>query len=79
MHGDLLIERQDRGSDSFSDKLCGAPMFRRLMRKINFYVDPEAEVLRAGFDPNGTDLLKLTLKDGRVITGQAAFRQGKPR
>jgi 2-methylcitrate dehydratase PrpD len=46
-----------------------------MMRKVNFYVDPEAE--SAGFDKM-TSLLKITLKDGKVITGRAAFGKGSP-
>jgi 2-methylcitrate dehydratase PrpD len=46
-----------------------------MMSKINFYVDPAAE--SAGFDKM-TSILKITLKDGKVITGQAAFGKGSP-
>src|SRR5882757_205244 len=70
----LLIERK-AGLGQFSDKVVRRADVQAMMRKINFYVDPEAE--RAGFDKM-TSLLKLTLKDGRVITGQAAFGKGSP-
>jgi 2-methylcitrate dehydratase PrpD len=46
-----------------------------MMRKINFYVDPEAE--SAGFDKM-TSILKITLKDGKLISGRAAFGKGSP-
>src|SRR6266478_3848280 len=70
----LLLERK-AGLSQFSDKVVRRADVQAMMRKINFYVDPEAE--RAGFDKM-TSLLKLTLKDGRVITGQAAFGKGSP-
>ena len=70
----LLLERK-AGLGQFSDKVVRRADVQAMMRKINFYVDPEAE--RAGFDKM-TSLLKLTLKDGRVITGQAAFGKGSP-
>src|SRR5207245_1679308 len=44
-------------------------------RKVNFYVDPEAE--SAGFDKM-TSILKIHVKDGRVITGGAVFAKGSP-
>jgi 2-methylcitrate dehydratase PrpD len=46
-----------------------------MIRKINFYVDPQAE--SAGFDKM-TSILNITLKNGKVITGQAAFGKGSP-
>src|ERR1700757_4062007 len=70
----LLLERK-AGLGQFSDKVVRRPDVQAMMRKINFYVDPEAE--SAGFDKM-TSLLKITLKDGKVITGQAAFGKGSP-
>jgi 2-methylcitrate dehydratase PrpD len=46
-----------------------------MIGRVNFYVDHEAE--RAGFDKM-TSLLKIHLKDGRVITGRAEFAKGSP-
>ena len=46
-----------------------------MIRRINFYVDPEAE--SAGFDKM-TSILKIHLKDGKVITGRADFAKGSP-
>jgi 2-methylcitrate dehydratase PrpD len=70
----LLIERK-AGLGQFSDKVVQRPDVQAMMRRINFYVDPEAE--SAGFDKM-TSLLKITLKDGKVITGRAAFGKGSP-
>jgi 2-methylcitrate dehydratase PrpD len=46
-----------------------------MIRRVNFYVDPEAET--AGYDKM-TSLLKIHLKDGRVIAGRADFGKGSP-
>jgi len=70
----LLLERK-AGLSQFSDEIVQRPDVRAMMRKINFYVDPEAE--SAGFDKM-TSILKITLKDGKVITGTAAFGKGSP-
>src|SRR5580693_1233014 len=70
----LLLERK-AGLGQFSDKVVRRADVQAMMRNINFYVDPEAE--GAGFDKM-TSILKITLKDGRVITGQAAFGKGSP-
>ena len=42
---------------------------------VNFHVDPVAEA--AGFDKM-TSILKVTLKDGRVLSGRADFAKGSP-
>ena len=70
----LLLERK-AGLGQFSDKVVRRADAQAMMRKVNFYVDPEAE--SAGFDKM-TSLLKITLKDGKVITGRAAFGKGSP-
>jgi 2-methylcitrate dehydratase PrpD len=70
----LLLERK-AGLSQFSDKVVQRSDVREMMSKINFYVDPAAE--SAGFDKM-TSILKITLKDGKVITGQAAFGKGSP-
>ena len=46
-----------------------------MIARINFYVDPEAE--SAGFDKM-TSILKIHLKNGKIIAGQAAFAKGSP-
>src|ERR1700740_2399935 len=60
----LLLDRK-AGLGQFSDKVVRRADVQAMMRKVNFYVDPEAE--SAGFDKM-TSLLKITLKDGKVIT-----------
>jgi len=70
----LLLERK-AGLSEFSDKNVQRPDVREMIQRINFYVDPEAEA--AGFDKM-TSILKITLKEGRVITGRAEFGKGSP-
>ncbi len=70
----LLLERK-AGLGEFSDKVVQRADVQEMIRKINFYVDPEAE--SAGFDKM-TSMLKIHLKDGRVITGRADFAKGSP-
>ncbi len=70
----LLLERK-AGLGEFSEKVVARPDVQEMIRKINFYVDPEAE--SAGFDKM-TSILKIHLKDGRAITGRADFAKGSP-
>ena len=70
----LLLERK-AGLGEFSDKVVQRPDVQEMIRRINFYVDPEAE--SAGFDKM-TSILKIHLRDGRVITGRADFAKGSP-
>jgi 2-methylcitrate dehydratase PrpD len=59
----------------FSDAVVQRPDVQEMIRRVNFYVDPEAE--RAGFDKM-TSLLRIHLKDGRVVSGRAEFAKGSP-
>src|SRR6266853_3071517 len=70
----LLLEHK-AGLVQFSDKVVQRPDVQEMIRKINFYVDPEAE--SAGFDKM-TSILKIQLKDGRAITGRADIAKGSP-
>jgi 2-methylcitrate dehydratase PrpD len=70
----LLLERK-AGLGQFSDKVVQRPDVQEMIRRINFYVDPEAE--SAGYDKM-TSILKVHLKDGTMITGRADFAKGSP-
>jgi 2-methylcitrate dehydratase PrpD len=70
----LLLERK-AGLGQFSDKVVHRPDVQEMIGRINFYVDPEAE--SAGFDKM-TSILKIHLKDGKLITGRAEFAKGSP-
>jgi 2-methylcitrate dehydratase PrpD len=70
----LLLSRK-AGLGEFTDQIVQRTDVQDMIRRINFYVDPEAE--KAGYDKM-TSLLKIHLKDGRVITGRADFGKGSP-
>ena len=70
----LLLERK-AGLNEFSDRIVQRPDVQQMIRRINFYVDPQAE--SAGYDKM-TSLLKIHLKDGKVIAGRADFGKGSP-
>jgi 2-methylcitrate dehydratase PrpD len=70
----LLLERK-AGLGQFSDEVVKRADVQELIRRMNFYVDPDAE--SAGYDKM-TSLLKIHLQDGRVIVGRADFAKGSP-
>jgi 2-methylcitrate dehydratase PrpD len=70
----LLLERK-AGLSEFLDKVVQRTDVQEMIRKINFYVDPEAE--SAGYDKMRS-ILKIHLKDGKVISGRADFGKGSP-
>ena len=63
------------GLIEFTDAVVQRPDVQAMIPRVNFYVDPEAEA--AGFDKM-TSILKIHLKDGRVISGRAEFAKGSP-
>jgi 2-methylcitrate dehydratase PrpD len=71
----ILLLRGKAGLSEFTDQVVQRADVQDMMRRINFYVDAEAE--KAGYDKM-TSLLKVHLKDGRVIAGQADFAKGSP-
>ncbi len=71
----VLFLRREAGLSEFTDQVVQRTDVQDMSRRINFYVDPEAE--RAGYDKM-TSLLKIHMKDGRVITGRADFGKGSP-
>ena len=70
----LLVERK-AGLNEFLDAVVQRPDVQEMIRRVNFYVDPEAE--RAGLNKM-TSLLRIHLKDGTVISGRADFAKGHP-
>jgi len=59
----------------FTDAVANRADVQEMMGRVRFYTDPEAE--KAGYDKM-TTILKITLKDGRVIFGRADFGKGSP-
>src|SRR5713101_7806948 len=70
----LLLERK-AGLSEFLDRVVQRTDVQEMIRKVNFYVDPEAE--SAGYDKMRS-ILKIQLKDGKVISGRADFGKGSP-
>jgi 2-methylcitrate dehydratase PrpD len=70
----LLIEGK-AGLGAFTDAVVNRPDAQEMIKRVRFYTDPEAE--RAGYDKM-TTILRIHLKDGRVIAGRADFGKGSP-
>ncbi len=70
----LLVERK-AGLNEFTDAVVQRPDLQEMIRRVNFYVDSEAE--KAGLN-RMTSILKVHLKSGQVITGRAEFAKGHP-
>src|SRR6267142_159758 len=71
----ILLLRGRAGLSEFSDQVVQQADVQEMVGRINFYVDPEAE--SAGYDKM-TSLLKIHLKDGRVLAGRGDFAKGSP-
>lgn len=59
----------------YTDAVVNRNDVQKMIERVRFYVDPEAE--KAGYDKM-TTILKITLKDGRTISGRADFGKGSP-
>jgi 2-methylcitrate dehydratase PrpD len=59
----------------FTDAVVNRPDVQEMIGRVRFYTDPEAE--KAGYDKM-TTILKITLKDGRIVSGRADFGKGSP-
>src|SRR6266446_3145987 len=70
----LLLERK-AGLGEFSEKVVQRSDVQEMIRRVNFYIDPEAE--SAGYDKM-TSLLKIHLRNGSFIAGRADFGKGSP-
>ena len=70
----LLLEGKADQTD-FTDAVVNRHDVQEMISRVRFYTDPEAE--KAGYDKM-TTILKITLKDGRVISGRADFGKGSP-
>ena len=69
----LLDGRADQ--TKFTDAVVSRPDVQEMESRVRFYADPEAE--SAGYDKM-TTLIRITLKDGRTISGRADFGKGSP-
>jgi 2-methylcitrate dehydratase PrpD len=59
----------------YTDAVVNRDDVKKMIERVRFYVDAEAE--NAGYDKM-TTIIKITLKDGRTISGRADFGKGSP-
>lgn len=70
----LCIEGR-AGLPEFTDEVVNRPDIREMMGRVRFAVDDEADA--AGFNTM-TSIVTVSLRDGRVVSGRAAFAKGSP-
>ncbi|HMG20891.1 MAG TPA: hypothetical protein VK607_06220, partial [Kofleriaceae bacterium] len=63
------------GLAQYQDAVVQRADVQDMIKRINFYVDPEAE--RAGLDKM-TSIVRIHRKDGKVLSGRAEFAKGSP-
>jgi 2-methylcitrate dehydratase PrpD len=71
----ILLLDGNADQTKYTDAVVTRDDVQKMIERVHFYVDPEAEA--AGYDKM-TTILKITLKDGRTISGRAAFGKGSP-
>src|SRR5262249_27023273 len=70
----LLIQR-GASLTGFTDSVVQRAHLPDILRRVNFYVDPESE--KAGLNKM-TSLLRVHLKNGQTLSGRAEFAKGHP-
>jgi 2-methylcitrate dehydratase PrpD len=71
----LLLDGKAGGLNEFTDATVRRADVQAMIRRVDFHVDPEAE--GAGLDKM-TSIIRIHLKDGRVVAGRAEFAKGSP-
>ena len=71
----ILLVDGKADQTKFTDAVVNRPDVQDMVGRVRFYTDPIAE--KAGYDKM-TTILRITLKDGRVISGRADFGKGSP-
>lgn len=71
----VLLVAGKAGLNEFTDAVVTRPDMQAMMKRVRFYVDPEAEA--AGYSKM-TTILRIHLNDGRIIAGRADFGKGSP-
>jgi 2-methylcitrate dehydratase PrpD len=71
----ILLLDGKAGLPQYQDAVVQRPDVQDMVNRVHFYIDPEAE--HAGLDKM-TSLLKVHLKDGKVLSGRAEFAKGSP-
>ena len=70
----LILERK-AGLNELTDHVVMRSEVQDLLKRVNFYVDPDAE--KAGLNKM-TSILRIHLKNGKVISGRADSAKGHP-
>src|SRR5579862_528657 len=70
----LLLDRK-AGLGQFQDAVVQRADVQEMIKRVNFYIDPEAE--NAGLDKM-TSILRIHMKNGKVFAGRAEFAKGSP-
>ena len=71
----ILLVDGKADQTKFTDAVVNRPDVQEMITRVRFYTDDEAE--KAGYDKM-TTMLKIRLKDGRIIAGRADFGKGSP-
>ena len=71
----ILLLDHKAGLNEYQDAAVQRPDVQDMVKRINFYIDPEAE--HAGLDKM-TSILRIHTKDGKVVSGRAEFAKGSP-
>lgn len=71
----ILLLRRRAGLAEFRDEVVRDPEVKATIEKVRFEVDAEAEA--AGYNTM-TSIIRVRMKDGRLVEGRAAFAKGSP-
>lgn len=71
----VLLVNGKAGLGEYTDAAVNQPDVQNMIKRVRFYEDPEAEA--AGYDKM-TTLIKIHLKNGKVLQGHADFGKGSP-
>jgi 2-methylcitrate dehydratase PrpD len=67
----LVLERKATLSQ-FTDAVVRRPDVQEMIRRVNYYISPDVE------NKMGSNVLKITMKDGRVFTDHGRLAKGSP-
>jgi 2-methylcitrate dehydratase PrpD len=68
----ILLVTGKAGLGEFTDSVVNRPEIQEMIRRVNFYVDPQIE-------ESASRILKIEMKDGKVFSDRTGFAKGSPR
>jgi 2-methylcitrate dehydratase PrpD len=71
----VLLVHGKAGLGEYTDAAVVQPAVQDMVKRVRFYEDPEAEA--AGYDKM-TTIIRIHMKDGKVLQGRADFGKGSP-